>query len=130
MIARRKILARRKKWRAALTAVLAPLALCCAGPPPLSPLTFVAREPGVVEPVILKRRVEGSWCFSQSLLAVSLRPPWQLRLADTGRAVTRAIESVPEANVLIDVVVRTRIEQYLLFQRVCSIVVGDAGRIQ
>ncbi|MFQ5417042.1 MAG: hypothetical protein ACE5FL_08375 [Myxococcota bacterium] len=121
---------RRNARRAAIAACLAAQGLACAGPPPPSPLAFVARAPGVVEPLILRRRVEGTWCFSESLLTVSLRPPWQVRLADTGRAVTRAIESIPDANVLVDVVVRTRIEQYLLFQRVCSVVVGDAGRIE
>jgi hypothetical protein len=53
-----------------------------------------------------------------------------VRLADTGRAVSAALDSVPGANVLTDVIVRTRLEQYLLFQRVCAVVVGDAGRME
>jgi len=102
----------------------------CASPPPVAELTFVTRDPDVVNPKTLRQEVEGEWCFTQNIIAVSLRPPWRVRLADTGRAVSKAIASVPGANVLTDVIVRTRIEQYLLFQRVCSVVVGDAGRVE
>ena len=111
---------------------VATLALFCAcvGPPPAAKLAFVARDPEVVNPKILRQEVEGEWCFTQNIVASSLRPPWWIRLPDTGRAVSKAIDSVPGANVLTDVVVRTRIEQYLLFQRVCSIVIGDAGRVE
>ena len=116
------------------TCVLAAAALslvcACASPPPVAELAFVTRDPGVVNPKTLRQEVEGEWCFTQNIIAVSLRPPWRVRLADTGRAVSRAIDSVPGANVLTNVIVRTRIEQYLLFQRVCSIVVGDAGRVE
>jgi hypothetical protein len=83
-----------------------------------------------VNPKILRQEVEGEWCFTQNVIAVSLRPPWRVRLADAGRAVSKAIDSVPGANVLTDVTVRTRLEQYLLFQRVCAVVVGDAGRME
>jgi hypothetical protein len=110
--------------------MLGTLALGCASPPPIAELTFVAFEPGVVEPRILQGNVEGEWCFSQNVIAVSLRPPWRARLADRGRAIAAAIESVPGANVLTDVHVRVRVEQYLLFQRTCAIVTGNAGRIE
>ena len=113
-----------------LAAATLALVCACASPPPVAELTFVTRDPGVVNPKILRQEVEGEWCFSQNIIAVSLRPPWRVGLADTGRAVSKAINSVPGANVLTDVIVRTRIEQYLLFQRVCSIVVGDAGRVE
>jgi hypothetical protein len=102
----------------------------CAGHPPVAELTFVTRDPGAVNPKILRQEVEGEWCFTQNIITVSLRPPWRVRLPDTGRAVSKAIDSVPGANVLTDVIVRTRIEQYLLFQRVCSVVIGDAGRVE
>jgi hypothetical protein len=117
---------------AARLAVFAACALfaACASPRPTSSLAFVTTVPGVVSPRILKQDVEGEWCFTENVVAVTLRPPWQVRLADAGRAVTKAIESVPGANILTDVTVRTRIEQYLLFQRVCSIVVGDAGSLR
>ena len=45
-------------------------------------------------------------------------------------AVAKAIDGVPGANVLTDVSMSARVEQYLLFQRVCAIVVGDAGRME
>ena len=115
-------------------AVLALVAACalsaaCASPKPTSSLGFATTVPGVVSPRILKQDVEGEWCFTENVVTVTLRPPWKVRLADAGRAVTKATESVPGANILTDVTVRTRIEQYLLFQRVCSIVVGDAGTL-
>lgn len=118
--------------RAACALAVAALALvcACAGPPPGAELTFVTRDPYVLNPKTLRQEVEGEWCFTQNIVTVSLRPPWRVRLPDTGRAVSRAIDSVPGANVLTDVIIRTRIEQYLLFQRVCSVVVGDAGRVE
>ena len=117
----------RPAWLAGLTFLLA---VGCAGPPPISELTLVAREPGVVHPEILKRGVEAEWCFTQDIITASLRPPWRARLADRGRAVSRAIESVPGANILIEVRIRVRVEQYLLFTRVCAIASGDAGRVE
>jgi hypothetical protein len=113
-----------------LAGVTLALVCACAGPPPVSELTFVAREPRVVNPKILRQEVEGEWCFTQNVIAVSLRPPWRVRLANTGRAVSKALDSVPGANILTDVIVRTRLEQYLLFQRVCAVVIGDAGRME
>ena len=114
----------------AVSLVVFALACACASPPPPSELTFVTRQPDVLNAKILRHEVEGEWCFTENVVAVSLRPPWKVRLADTGRAVSRAIDSVPGANVLTDVRVTTRIEQYLLFQRVCAVVVGDAGRVE
>ncbi len=114
-------------WLTCLTCVLA---VGCASPPPVSELTLVAREPGVVRPEILKRGVEAEWCFTQDLITASLRPPWRARLADRGRAISRAIESVPGANILTEVRIRVRVEQYLLFTRVCAIASGDAGRVE
>ena len=83
-----------------------------------------------MEPTILQGNVEGEWCFTENLIAVSLRPPWHARFADRGRAIAAAIESVPGANVLTDVRVQIRVEQYLLFQRKCARVTGNAGRLQ
>ncbi len=90
----------------------------------------MAREPGVVRPEILKRGVEAEWCVTQDLITASLRPPWRARLADRGRAISLAIESVPGANVLIELRIRVRVEQYLLFTLVCAIASGDAGRVE
>ena len=118
----------RRPTRLALLSYL--LAVACAGPPPVSELTLVAREPGVVRPEILKRGVEAEWCFTQDLITASLRPPWRARLADRGRAIARAIDSVPGANILTEVRIRVRVEQYLLFTRVCAIASGDAGRVE
>ena len=116
--------------RRLLACVVSALLCACASPPPVAELAFVAATPDVVNPTILRQEVAGEWCFTQDVITVSLRPPWRVRLPDTGRAVTRAIAGVPGANVLMNVSVRTRVEQYLLFQRVCSIVVGDAGRLE
>jgi len=117
------------RFTAALGLVAALLS-ACAGSGANAPLAFVAVEPGTLAPRVLKQDVKAEWCFTESFVTVALRPPWRVRLADTGRAVTRAIESVPGANVLTHVQMRTRIEQYLLFQRVCAIVMGDAGIVQ
>lgn len=96
----------------------------------MSHFTLAVRSPGIVRPRVLRRDVEGEWCFSQDLISVTLRPPWRARLADRGRAVEDALAQVPGANVLTDVSISVRVEQYLLFQRICSIVVGDAGRLE
>jgi hypothetical protein len=114
---------------AAVTAVL--LSLCaCVSPPPPAELTIASLTPGALDVETLRQEVTGEWCFTQDLISISLRPPWRVRMADTGRAVSEALAGVEGANVLTDVIVRTRIEQYILFQRVCSIVVGDAGRVR
>lgn len=122
--------------RAARRAVIAAAALAgalgtgCSTPPALTHVAFVTRTPGLVEPVILAREVRGEFCFSEDVVTVNLRPPWQARLSDPGRAVEDALAKVPGANVLVRVQMRTRLEHYLLFQRVCAIVVGDAGRVE
>jgi hypothetical protein len=121
---------RSPRWTRALACAAAALLCACASPPPALDLAFVTLEPDVVNPKILRQEVRGEWCFTQDIITLSLRPPWQVRLADMGWAVSRAIDSVPGANVLTNVVARTRIEQYLLVQRVCSIVIGDAGRVE
>jgi hypothetical protein len=93
-------------------------------------MAFVTRTPGLVEPVILAREVQGEYCFTEDVVTVSTRPPWRARLADPGRAIDDALAQVPGANVLTHIEVKTRVEQYLLFQRICSIVVGNAGRVE
>jgi hypothetical protein len=110
-------------------AVLASLCGCLSPPQPIE-LTLASLQPGAVDAQTLRQGVTGEWCFTQDVISNSLRPPWRVRLADTGRAVSEALASVEGANVLTNVTVRTRIEQYLLFQRVCSVVVGDAGWIR
>jgi len=122
--------AHRMRRRTQAAVVAAVLIAGCATPPPPAPIAFVTRDAQALEPRVVKAAVEGTWCFSENLITVTLRPPWKVRLADTGRAVTRALESVPGANVLTNVRVRTRIEQYLLFHRVCAVVVGDAGHVE
>lgn len=110
-------------------AVLASLCGCLSPPKPVG-LTLASLSPDAVDVQILRQEVTGEWCFTQDLISLSLRPPWRVRLADTGRAVSEALAAVEGANVLTNVTVRTRIEQYVLFQRVCSVVVGDAGWIR
>ena len=68
--------------------------------------------------------------LDEDVIRVSLRPPWMARLADHGRAVADALAQVPDANVLVGANVSVRVEQYLLFQRICARVRGDAGRIR
>lgn len=101
----------------------------CGKPPPIAEFGFLATRPDVIRPVVVKRGVEGRSCFTENFIAVTLRPPWNARLADHGAAVRDALARIPTANVLSDVEVRVRVEQYLLFQRICAIVQGDAGRI-
>ena len=121
---------RSRRRRPGLLLAAAAIGFACASPPPPAQLAFVMREPAGIDAKILKQAATGEWCFSQNLIAVTLRPPWRVRLPDTGRAVTQALESVPGANILMNVRVQTRVEQYLLFQRVCSVVIGDAGHVE
>ena len=102
----------------------------CGKPPPIAEFGFLATRPDVVRPVVIKRGVQGEWCFSENVIATILRPPWNARLADHGRAVRDALDGVPTANVLTNVEVRVRVEQYLLFQCICAVVQGDAGRLE
>jgi hypothetical protein len=116
-------------------AALAPiLALAIAGSgcakPPMAEYGLVSTRPGAVHAVVVQRDVEGEACSNESLLAVLLRPPWQARLADHGRAVRNALAQVPTADVLENVQMEVRVEQFLLFQRICARVRGDAGRIE
>jgi hypothetical protein len=109
--------------------LLAIFAAGCAQPP-IAELAFATTKPGVIAPEILRSGVEGEHCFSQSVVAVVLRPPWLARLADHGRAVADALARVPDANVLVNASVSVRVEQWLLFQRTCAVVRGDAGRLR
>jgi hypothetical protein len=105
-------------------------ALGCAGAPPVAELAFATTRADAIQPEILRTGVDGEHCFSEDVIRVSLRPPWLARLADHGAAVRDALSQVPEANVLVNANVRVRVEQYLLFQRICALVHGDAGRIR
>ena len=49
---------------------------------------------------------------------------------DVMGGVVAALEGVPGANVLTRATLRVKVEQYLLFQRVCAIVTGNAGAIE
>jgi hypothetical protein len=109
--------------------LFAALAAGCSHPP-VAELAFATPKPGVVAPEILRAGVEGEHCFAQNVVAVALRPPWRARLADHGRAVADALAQVPEANVLVNASVHVRVEQWLLFQRTCAVVRGDAGRVR
>lgn len=110
--------------------VLLWLSCGCGTPAPVSRFTLAVRVPDLVHPEILRHDVQGEWCFTESLIAVTLRPPWRARLADRGRAVEDALGQVPGANVLTHASLAVRVEQYLLFQRICSLVRGDAGRLE
>jgi hypothetical protein len=120
----------RRSAIAAIPALCCALTSGCSTPFALSHMAFVTRTPGLVEPVILAREVQGEYCFTEDVVTVSTRPPWRARLADPGRAIDDALAQVPGANVLTHIEVKTRVEQYLLFQRICSIVVGNAGRVE
>jgi hypothetical protein len=118
-----------RRGTAALLSIFAVLALGCATPP-FADLAFVTSRADVLKPALLQRDVEGEYCFAQDVISTSLRPPWRARLADHARAVALAIETVPGANILTNVSVDVRVEQYLLFQRICAVVTGDAGRVE
>ena len=98
--------------------------------PPMAELGLVAVEGGVVQTRTLAQGVRGEHCFSLDLVRTIFTPPWRARLADHGRAIGAALDSVPTADVLTDVRVQVRVEQYLLFQRICAIATGDAGQIE
>jgi hypothetical protein len=103
--------------------------LGCTSPPPFSELSVISTVPDAFAPVLLQAGVEGEQCFSLNAVSATLRPPWRARLADHGGAIRDALAKVAGANVLTNVSVSVRVEQYLLFQRICAVVVGDAGRI-
>ncbi len=109
---------------------MACLALGCFSPPPFTELTLVATRPAAVRARVVQEDVRGQWCFSENVVRASLRPPWRARLADHGRAIRAALDDTPGANVLLDVTVDVRVEQYLLFQRICAIATGDAAVIE
>ena len=79
---------------------------------------------------LLKRNVRGQACFSVDVVRAVLRPPWRARPADHGAAIADALSKVEDAEMLMDVSVYARVEQYLLFQRVCSVVIGNAARLR
>lgn len=116
--------------RALAPALAALCGAACGGPPPLGELALVTTRPDAVRAEVLRRNVVGEWCFRETLLSSTLRPPWRARLADHGLAIGRAIDAVPGADVLLDVELRVEIQQYLLFQRICAVAHGDAGRIE
>ncbi len=101
----------------------------CGKPPPLADFGFLVTRPDVVQPVVVQRDVEGRSCFTENLIAVTLRPPWNARLADHGAAVRDALSRHPTANAMSNVRILVRVEQYLLFQRICAVVHGDVGRL-
>lgn len=113
----------------ALLSILALLGVGCATRP-FAKLAFVTSRTDVLEPTLIQRDVEGEYCFTQDVISTSLRPPWRARLADHARAVADALESVPGANILTNFTADVRVEQYLLFQRICAVVSGDAGRVE
>lgn len=115
--------------RTVCAAVVAML-LGCGSRPPIAEFSFVTTRLGAVHPEILKRNVEGEYCFSQGLFAWVLRPPWMARFADHGRAIDAAIKSVPDANVMSEIRVRVRVENYLLVQRICAIATGNVGKLE
>lgn len=102
----------------------------CSKPPPIAEFGFLVTRPDVVQPVVVQRDVEGRSCFTENLLAVTLRPPWNARLADHGAAVRDALSRYPTANAMSDVRILVRVEQYLLFQRICAVVHGDVGTLR
>lgn len=117
----------RKALACALALVLL-LASACGGQRPITRFTFASAE-RVIEPEVLGEIVAGKDCFSQFFLQVLLTPPWRVRRADHSLAMANAMANAPEANVLLDVVLRVDVSQYGLFQRTCAVVTGRPGRI-
>ncbi len=98
--------------------------------PSFSKLTFVTTREDAVAVELLERGVRGQSCFSVNVVRAVLNPPWRARPADHGAAIADALARVEGAEMLMDVTVYARVEQYLLFQRICSVVTGDAGRLR
>jgi hypothetical protein len=80
--------------------------------------------------VIVQHDVEGRACSTENLIAVTLRPPSRARLADHGAALRDALSRYPGADVMSNMRLQVRVEQYLLFQRICAVVHGDVGRLR
>lgn len=122
---------RRPPRAAALAAALLwAAAVACGRPPPLSQFGLLVTRPDVVQPVVVMRNVEGRACFTENFVSVTLRPPWNARLADHGAAVRDALSRHPSANAMSNVRIGVEVQQYLLFQRICAVVHGDVGTLQ
>ena len=106
------------------------LAVTGCSVPSFSKLSFVTTRLDAVQIEMLQRNVRGQSCFSVDVIRGVLRPPWRARPADHGAAIADALAKVEGADMLTDVSVYARVEQYLLFQRICSVVVGNAGRLR
>ena len=111
-------------------ASVAVLALTGCSVPSFSKLSFVTTRVDAVQVELLERNVRGQSCFSVDVVRGILRPPWRARPADHGAAIADALSKVEGADMLMDVSVYARVEQYLLFQRICSLVIGNAGRLR
>jgi len=105
-------------------------ATACGTREPLGRLALVTTRPDAVHAEVLAHDVEGEWCFRKTALSTTLRAPWRAHLAEHGLAIARAIDGVPEADVLLDVELRVHVQQYLIFQRICAVAHGDAARIR
>ena len=116
--------------RRPLLCAAALLALAGCTTPSFSKLSFVTTRLEAVEVELLQRNVRGQSCFSVDVVRAVVRPPWRARPADHGAAIADALAQVEGADMLMDVTVYARVEQYLLFQRICSVVTGDAGRLR
>lgn len=113
----------------ALAWILAlPVAIGCASDPPSMEFSFVAAEM-VAQPQPIQDLVVGKDCFTNFVLSALMTPSSSAQRADHGLAMADAMEQVPEANVLTDVVLRVDVDQWLLFQRTCAVVSGRAGRL-
>lgn len=113
---------------AALVLALGPAG--CRAPAAFSKLTYVTSRADVVDAEVLKWRVEGESCFSVNIVTGILRPPWRARPADHGAAIADALSKVEGAELLTRVSVNVKITQYILWQTICSQVVGDARRLR
>jgi hypothetical protein len=121
---------RAMRARIVAACLVALLGIACARPPHIQRLTFVTTDPDAVKARVLREGVEGSSCFSRGVLRSTLTPPWLSPRADHGLAIADALEAVPGANVMTDVSMQVQVQQYLVFQRVCAIVRGDAGVLE
>jgi len=121
----------RRSRLVALALVVSGLAaVACGTREPLGRLALVTTRPEAVHAEVLAHDVEGEWCFRKTALSTTLRAPWRAHLAEHGLAIARAIDGVPEADVLLDVELRVHVRQYLLFQTICAVAHGDAARLR
>jgi len=105
--------------------------LGCAKPKAFAQFTFVTTNESVVQPLVLEKGVSRTWCITHTPAS---EIDWTLRgnrlEADQSYAITLAIDSIPGANVMTDVSVKSETKDFFFVATNCVTVTGDVGRLQ